>query len=281
MIRTVAVAWLLVACGGDDADVVTPPAFAAWPMPNGFGSSLPHAERLQLDGDVARDPVTSLAWARTPVAAGNLSDAAASCRARGRGWRLPSRIELASIVDVQRTPTIDGDAFSAPADYFWTASAVAGRDDLVWTIYFGQGLTGPSGADGVAFARCVRGGANADDPRYEVTTELVTDRGTGLVWQRNAAPQRFAWSFAREVCDALELGGSRGFRLPSLRELQTIVDERAAAPAFDAAFAANDDDELWSSSKSGANEGSAYVLVADGSTALRDATALARVRCVR
>src|SRR5258706_9474740 len=75
--------------------------------------------------------------------------------------------------------------------------------------------------------------------RYQVEESgLVDDGATGLTWQQHVAPTRvvdggvsqtYDWAEATTYCSAL---GS-GWRLPSLTELQTIVDETRESPAID------------------------------------------------
>jgi Protein of unknown function (DUF1566) len=52
----------------------------------------------------------------------------------------------------------------------------------------------------------------------------VLDRETGLVWER--APQTTAetWSNARFTCASKNVGNRRGWRLPSLPELASLID---------------------------------------------------------
>ena len=72
-------------------------------------------------------------------------------------WRLPTRIELVSIVDYTRvTPAIDQSVFpSTPASEYWSASAyvTAGR---AWTVSFNGGDTTDYDATMPFPVRCVR-----------------------------------------------------------------------------------------------------------------------------
>jgi uncharacterized protein DUF1566 len=74
----------------------------------------------------------------------------------------------------------------------------------------------------------------------------VTDNCTGLMWQKDFADvnhsgqfdegDRPQWCTAAAYCSALRLGGHDDWRLPNLRELQSIVDYGRHQPAWDPVF---------------------------------------------
>jgi hypothetical protein len=110
---------------------------------------------------MAYDAATGLTWDEFySIPALNLDDAIAYCagvRLDGSGWRLPSIMELLTIVDdATAHPAIDPIAFAgSPNEVFWTSTPVAGVSDMQWGIYFDTGIPVPGG--GKQRARCVRG----------------------------------------------------------------------------------------------------------------------------
>jgi hypothetical protein len=70
-------------------------------------------------------------------------------------------------------------------------------------------------------------------PRFVVlanwNSEAVLDRESGLVWERapgtrlNFAPTS-TWQGATNSCRQAELGGRMGWRVPTIEELQTLID---------------------------------------------------------
>jgi hypothetical protein len=78
--------------------------------------------------------------------------------------------------------------------------------------------------------------ANAPAGRYTVANGTVTDTKTTLVWQQSvSATTLYNWTDAKSYCAGLgaTLGGS-GWRLPTVRELLTIVDRsQATGPVID------------------------------------------------
>jgi hypothetical protein len=77
-------------------------------------------------------------------------------------------------------------------------------------------------ADGGAMTKslCVRGGFL--DLRNGTVADCEAAGGPGLLWQQAVGP-RTTWSAAKMQCADLELAGSKGWRVPTLQELQTIV----------------------------------------------------------
>src|SRR5690348_8260553 len=92
------------------------------------------------------------------------------------------------------------------------------------------------------------GRASAPAGRYVIANGTVLDTKTKLMWQQGVAPSTYAWSDASSYCTTLNLDGM-SWRLPSARELQTIVDEAVHTPAIDTgAFSGTPAAAFWTSS---------------------------------
>ena len=50
------------------------------------------------------------------------------------------------------------------------------------------------------------------------------DGATGLAWQKAAPSDKKTWSSSQSYCDNLTLGSTKGWRLPSVGELRSVVD---------------------------------------------------------
>lgn len=128
-------------------------------------------------------------------------------------------------------------------------------------------------------------GSHADAPpgHYSIGAETVTDNFTRLTWQRTASVAMVN-SDAIQVCEQLTLGGSNDWRLPSIKELQTIVDETRTNPAIDVtAFPGTPSEPFWSASTA-VNSGTVIATVdfSGGNTTGANFTmGMARTRCVR
>ena len=67
--------------------------------------------------------------------------------------------------------------------------------------------------------------------------DIVADRTTGLSWSRgNVGTEPMIWSAGANVCKVLYLGGFTDWRLPTVRELLTLVDYERHEPAIDPIF---------------------------------------------
>jgi hypothetical protein len=147
--------------------VCADPNWVAWPMSNSqvdVTAGAPNLENYTDNGDgTVTDAITGLMWQRAVSATMYAwAQAVAYCPtltlAGHSDWRLPSLIELYSIVDAgQINPSINGAYFpSTPADYFWSSSPVVGSSSNAWYVTFGYGSTGNNAVSTISNVRCVR-----------------------------------------------------------------------------------------------------------------------------
>ena len=61
-------------------------------------------------------------------------------------------------------------------------------------------------------------------------SEAVFDRETGLVWELSPGKDPVDWTGAQEHCLNLAAGGRKGWRMPSVHELASLVDPGVAPP---------------------------------------------------
>ena len=65
--------------------------------------------------------------------------------------------------------------------------------------------------------------ATAPAGRYTVASGTVYDTMTKLTWQQTVSTTQYTWSDAQSYCASLNLAGT-GWRVPSVKELMTLVD---------------------------------------------------------
>jgi formylglycine-generating enzyme required for sulfatase activity len=111
------------------------------------------------------------------------------------------------------------------------------------------------------------------------------DSKTGLEWQCES-PGEMTWYEAYEYAASLSLGGKQDWRLPTLAELESLLDRNKARPEGrppmreDVPF--RDELSYWSSTTFERDTQNAWILMFDGAYLLSYYKSnLYRVRCVR
>lgn len=139
--------------------------WAAWPMPNGAvdvqqGAPNPTSYTNNGDGTVL-DKVTGLIWQQAVAADRkyDLDGATKHCSALSlaghKDWRVPTLIELISVMDHTAVPTIDSTFFPlAPAGVFWSSTPFDGFSGMAADFYYGDAAY--MSRTSAAFVRCVR-----------------------------------------------------------------------------------------------------------------------------
>jgi hypothetical protein len=204
-------------------------------MPNPSELGLPNPARYSPAGDdLVLDQVTSLTWQHlAEPQAHTREEAEALCAQRGSGFRLPTAIELISLVDFSRpAPTIDP-SFDSPLAYFWSSTPLAADDSRAWLVYFGDGHASDGTTTAKDRVRCVKAAYSpAPSQRYAALEASVSDLETGLAWQEPLGAEPFSFAGAAAYCAGL----GAGFRLPTMKELQTLVDRRQRGPSIDSRY---------------------------------------------
>ena len=146
-------------------------------------------------------------------------------------WRLPNREELRSIVNYNgQIPAVDTKYFpSCLPNFYWSNFTYAKDPSFIWGCYFAYGCTICYLKDSLYYIRAVRGGYNKNfgDPNHYSFKDngdgTVTDFNTGLMWKKDESPD-MNWQEALKYCQDLRLAGYSDWRLPTIKELATILD---------------------------------------------------------
>ena len=139
------------------------PSWAAWPMPNAAGETNAASYLDNGDGTIT-DRVTSLIWEKAPTTATfGWSAALTHCPqltlAGHTDWRLPTLIELLSLVDytVTVSPMINATFFpTVQGGLYWTASTVSSQINFAWEINLNNGVTNADATTSSNPVICVR-----------------------------------------------------------------------------------------------------------------------------
>ncbi|KHK01578.1 Lcl C-terminal domain-containing protein [Desulfovibrio sp. TomC] len=245
-----------------------------WPMDAGLsGFPRPWSEALALVAGYARDGLLG----RTD-------------------WHLPNRRELRSLISygAARPALPSGHLFqnvfigwywsattAAPAPaYAWYVHLEGGRmfygkkdqDCLVWPVAGRSHLpqTGQEGCydvigreipcAGTGQDGAVRSGTPWPSPRFEKQGEAVHDRLTGLVWAARADIGGGAATWEQALALAGRFGDG-GWRLPTINELESLVDAGRSHPALPAGHPfAGVGEAYWSSTTSAFENNWAHAL---------------------
>ena len=117
--------------------------------------------------------------------------------------------------------------------------------------------------------------------------DAVLDRETGLVWQRAVPTGLVNWGTALATCRTQLVGGRRGWRLPSVEEMDSLLDPKHTNPALPANNPFTDfgpADHFWTATTDELNTTFAWsVPIANAADAEVSSKTLAmdRVWCVR
>lgn len=75
----------------------------------------------------------------------------------------------------------------------------------------------------------------------------VTDSDTGLVWQKEDDNTVRTWEGAINYCEGLSIGAFSDWRLPNVKELESIIDDSIYSPAINSIYFPNTNDSYWTS----------------------------------
>lgn len=219
---------------GEDADyIINPPFF-----------------QLNSDGTVT-DAVTGLMWQQTDGGEMTFESAETYCQNLTLGgysdWRLPTAQEAFSILNHDwQNPPLDPSVFpNSGAEYWWTSERQVGNSSKVWVTNAGGGIgnhpiseTLSAGGTKKFHVRAVR---DVTPPplifsQFTILDSIILDHLTGLEWQRFALPDSMTWENALVFSDNLVLQGKSDWRLPNVKELESLNDETRSQPSVNFIF---------------------------------------------
>ena len=112
-------------------------------------------------------------------------------------------------------------------------------------------------------------------------TATWIDPATGLEWQCES-PGRMNWNAACAYAQSLSINGKQDWRLPTARELETLLDRTRYRPVMRQEIPFQDDLSYWSSTTFGPDKNNAWIVMFDGAYVLSYyKTNEYHVRCVR
>jgi hypothetical protein len=235
------------------------------------------------DGTIS-DKRTGLMWQKTPTFKRYLHNEAITYARDAvigeyNDWRVPTIKELYSLVwykgevnyttPANSTPYIQTDFFDYKYDskplngQYWSSTpylvgTIQGDNRPgAYCVDFAQGymMVTPTGngstiyadTDG-CFVRLVRGqksiyGTNVFTDNSDGT---ITDSATGLMWQKSDDGNTYNWKEALSVAKNSSYAGYKDWRIPNIKELQSIVDySKTTTPMIDNGYFKLSDPDCW------------------------------------
>lgn len=109
----------------------------------------------------------------------------------------------------------------------------------------------------------------------------ITDQNTGYVWQKQDDAALRNWESACQYCDALVLGQSSSWRIPTKQELATILDYTRYLPAINTSYFPQTTFDYWTGSQ--LSDDNAWLIEFQywGNDSWGGKTGSGAVRCVR
>ena len=200
------------------------------------------------------DNVTDLMWSQDiSTASMSWEEAIEYCENLELGgyddWRLPTVKELWSLRNYsQGWPWIDTDFFYLVGDgtdsrqqHSWSSNAYLVEDEYQNEQVVGSpsfivnDWTGHIKAmSGDRFVRAVRGNTSYGNNDFvDNNDNTITDNATGLMWSKDDSGEGMDWEAALAYAEGSEYAGYDDWRLPNIKELQSIADYSGAFPAMD------------------------------------------------
>ena len=200
------------------------------------------------------DNVTGLMWQQVDGGEMTFESAVAYCNSLTlgglSGWRLPTPIEAYSILNHQNSnPSINTNFFTlTTAEYWWTSVFENNSTTKVWCTNAGGGIgnhpkieTISAGGTKKFHARAVRTVTTPTMITNHFTDngDTVTDNLTQLVWQKIPNTAALTWEQALVYAEGLTIGTSSDWRLPNIKELQSLNNELATNPSVFSPYFSN------------------------------------------
>jgi hypothetical protein len=178
-------------------------------------------------------------------------------------------------------PTVDNDDVNSfypgtptgTGVFYWTSTPYLEGVNQYWNLNIWNGLINFTGQLNTRYVRCISGPAVPNPVYTEITNNFsywtVLDETTNLIWTKCSisgttgnplddfggscnspvpGTDNIIWTDALSTCENSSYGGSDNWRLPSLRELASIIKHDVAiGPYIDDIFPKTYNDRYWTS----------------------------------
>jgi Protein of unknown function (DUF1566) len=244
------------------------------------------------------DTVTGLMWQKTDGGEMTIDSAVRYCNtltlAGYNDWHLPRPYELFSLNDLQNVnPALNSVFTVTSAQYWWSDTRQVNDSVNVWCTNAGGGIgnkpdteTVSAGGTKSYHVRAVRYPIAPDTIAEHFTDNsdgTITDNVTNLIWQKSPYTDSLTWEDALIYADSLTLLGDTDWRLPNIKELESLNDETLTSPSLNRnVFNITGTSQYWSSTSLPNFPTKAWYLdTRFGITTYNPKTSRLKVLCVR
>ncbi|WP_303852529.1 putative Ig domain-containing protein [Seleniivibrio woodruffii] len=185
-------------------------------------------------------------------------------------WRMPEIYELVTIADYGKgTNGIINAVFqnTLSSGNIHSATALGSDATLIWVMDGSSGFTIPGSKTAPSLNRCVRGvKLSRGTFTRDVATSIVTHVNSGLQWQDDSdvGVTPLAWADAIPYCESLTLGGYTDWRVPNVKELESIIGYTETSSFVNSTFQNGLTAYLWSSTRSPLSSTANFILSPNG-----------------
>ena len=159
-------------------------------------------------------------------------------------WRLPTIAQLINLLDFgvrPPGPTINTSFFPnfKNTSYILSSTTTQISNKAVWALYLWDPDIFVIPKDNANYAHAVREQTRTYFFAFRRYSKMgygngaVFDHYTGLMWQADGSKKVDTWEQALAYCENLTLDGYSDWRLPTIKELLSIVDYNKIGPAID------------------------------------------------
>ncbi|MBK7697546.1 MAG: DUF1566 domain-containing protein [Saprospiraceae bacterium] len=205
------------------------------------------------DGTIT-DTITGLMWQKIDGGEMTIENAKIYVENLSLGgyddWRLPTALEAYTIQNLQfNNPSLDIIYFpKTNAEYWWTSDVQANDINKIWVTNAGGGIgnhlkteTISAGGTKRFHARAVRNTFTKNIiERFKLVNEqILIDSLTGLMWQRLPYETALSWENAIKHAENLSIDQYSDWRLPNIKELQSLQDVALTMPCINTSIFPN------------------------------------------
>lgn len=205
-------------------------------------------------------------------------------------WRMPEMNELITIIDYGKASNgVINSVFQndLTSEYIQSATEVGSDASFIWAMDGAGGFTNKRDKTTPLLNLCVRGvKLSRGTFTRDAATSIVTHVNSGLQWQDDVSVgvTSYTWADAIPYCNTLSLGGYSDWRIPNVKELESIVDYSETTSTVNPVFQNGYGLYLWSSTRHPLSGTANYVLSGDGGISFAYNSfsfILQNIRCVR